>query len=265
MEAASPAWYVYAPLPPQSPARAMISLAISVALFGLIVGAFIAVHWYWGYGIALGAIAFFASNFVLGRIIGKKVEARMQEVGQTLTKGRPERAIEILKTAYPLTRWQFMLRGQVDGQIGVILYAQRKFDEALPYLEKASNRHWMARAMLGVTYFKRSRFTEMDEVFQKAIAANRKEGMLASLYAYCLAKRGQPEQALDVLNRALKKLEGDARLTANINAVQNKKPIKMKAYGDVWYQFHLERPPGMVQGQMPKGPMPRMRRKAVRR
>ena len=265
MEATSPAWYVPPLFSSQPPARAMISLVISLALFGLVSGSIIALHWYWGYGIALGAIAFFVSNFILSRTIGKQVETRMQEVSQALAKGRPERAIEILKAAYPLTRWQFMLRGQVDGQIGVILYAQRKFDEALPYLEKASNRHWMARAMLGVTYFKRSRFTEMDKVFQKAIAANRKEGMLASLYAYCLAKHGQPDRALEVLNRALKKLEGDARLTANINAVQNKKLIKMKAYGDVWYQFHLERPPGMVQGQMPKGPMPRMRRKAVRR
>jgi tetratricopeptide (TPR) repeat protein len=243
----------------------MISLAISLVLFAAFSGAFVALHWYWGYGVALGAIAFFVSNFVLSRTIGKKVEARMQEVGQVLGKGRPERAIEVLKATYPLTRWQFMLRGQIDGQIGVILYAQRKFDEALPYLEKASNRHWMARAMLGVTYFKRNRFAEMDKVFQKAIAANRKEGMLASLYAYCLVKRGEADRALDVLNGALKKLEDDARLTANVNAVQNKKPIKMKAYGDVWYQFHLERPPGMAQGQMPKGPMPKMRRKAVRR
>ena len=243
----------------------MISLALSFALFGIVYGGVFALHWYPGYGIALGLIAFLLSNFLLSRALGKKVEARMQEVGQALSKGRPEHAIEILKGAYPLTRWQFMLRGQIDGQIGVILYAQRKFDEALPYLENSANRHWMARAMLGVTYFKRNRFADMDKVFQKAIAANRKEGMLASLYAYCLVKRGEAERALEVLNAALKKLEGDARLTAAINAVQNKKPIKMKAYGDVWYQFHLERPPGMVQGQMPKGPMPKMRRKAVRR
>jgi tetratricopeptide (TPR) repeat protein len=243
----------------------MISLLISVALFGLIYGGAVALHWYWGYGVALGAIAFFASNFVLSRTIGKKVEARMQEVGQAITKGRPDQAIEILKGTQPLTRWQFMLRGQLDGQIGAIYYAQRKFDDALPYLERASNRHWMARAMLGITYFKRNRFEEMDKVFQKTIAANRKEGMLASLYAYCLVKRGDADRALEVLNAALKKLEGDARLTANITAVQNKRPLKMKAYGDAWYQFHLERPPGMVQGQIPKGPPPKLRRRAVRR
>jgi tetratricopeptide (TPR) repeat protein len=243
----------------------MISLLISLALFGLIYGGTVALHWYWGYGVALGATAFFASNFILSRTIGKRVEARMQQVGQAITKGRPDQAIEILKGTQPLTRWQFMLRGQLDGQIGAIYYAQRKFDEALPYLERASNRHWMARAMLAITYFKRNRFAEMDKVFQKAIAANRKEGMLASLYAYCLVKRGDPDRALEVLNTALKKLAGDARLTANVTAVQNKKPIKMKAYGDVWYQFHLERPPGMVQGQMPKGPPPKLRRKAVRR
>jgi len=243
----------------------MISLLISLSLLAASVGACLALHWYVGYGVAVGLLLFLASNFLLSRTIGKKMERQMKAAGDALAKGRAERAVEILKATYPLTRWQFLLRGQVDGQIGVILYAQRKFDEALPYLERSSNRHWMARAMLAVAYMRKKRVEEMDKVFKKAVSTNRKEGMLASLYAYCLLKLGRREDAQEVLIHALKKLEGDARLEANLKAVQNRKPLKMKHYGDVWYQFHLERPPGAMMGQRPRGPQPRVRRKQMRR
>ncbi|PIW83408.1 MAG: hypothetical protein COZ96_03520, partial [Nitrospirae bacterium CG_4_8_14_3_um_filter_70_85] len=243
----------------------MISLALSLSLFAAALGVTVALHGYVGYGIAAGILLFLASNFVLARAIGKRMEAQMRAVGDLLGKGQTERAVALLKATYPLTRWQFLLRGQVDGQIGVILYAQRKFDEALPYLEKSSNRHWMARAMLAVTYLRKKQIEAMDQVFKKAIAANRKEGMLASLYAYCLLKLGRPDEAQVVLLEGLKKLAGDARLEANLKAIQNRKPIKMKSYGDLWYQFHLERPAGALMGQQPRGPQPHIRRKMLRR
>ncbi len=243
----------------------MLSLLVSLSLLAASVGICLALHWYVGYGIAVGLVLFFTTNYLLARTIGRKVEARMREAGDAVAKGHPERAVEILEGCYPLARWQFLLRGQIDGQIGVILYAQRKFDEALPYLERSSNRHWIARAMLGVLYMKRKRIEDMKRVFDKAVAANRKEGMLASLYAYCLAKVGEREAAMAVLTRALEKLEGDGRLEANLKALQNRRPMKMKNYGDLWYQFHLERPAGAVLGQRPRGPQPRIRRKALRR
>ncbi len=243
----------------------MISLLISLSLLAASVGACLVFHWYVGYGIAVGLLLFLASNFLLSRTIGKRMEREMKAAGDALAKGSAERAVEILKATYPLTRWQFLLRGQVDGQIGVILYAQRKFDEALPYLERSSNRHWMARGMLAVIYMRKKRIEEMEKVFKKAVSTNAKEGMLASLYAYCLVKVGKHEEAQAVLHRALKKLEGDARLEANLKALQNRKPMKMKRYGDIWYQFHLERPPGAIMGQRPRGPQPRVRRKMMRR
>lgn len=242
----------------------MISLLISLSLLAASVAVCLALHWYVGYGIAVGLLLFLASNVLLSRTIGKKMEQRMKAAGEALGKGNTQRALEILKATYPLTRWQFLLRGQVDGQIGVILYAQRKFDDALPYLETSSNRHWMARGMLAVAYMRKKRIEEMDKVFKKAIAANRKEGMLASLYAYCLLKLGRREEAQEVLIQALKKLQGDARLEANLKAVQNRKPLKMKHYGDMWYQFHLERPAGAIMGQRPRGPQPRIRKKQLR-
>lgn len=243
----------------------MISLLLSLSLLVASIGLTAALHGYVGYGVAVGLLLFLASNFLLSRAIGKKMEAKMKEVGEALAKGHAERAVELLTATYPLTRWQFLLRGQVDGQIGVILYTQRKFDEAFPYLERSSNRHWLARGMLAVAYMRKKRIAEMDKVFKKAVAVNRKEGMLASLYAYCLLKLGRPEAAQEVLLGALKKLEGDARLEANLKSIQNRKPLKMKNYGDLWYQFHLERPAGAIMGQRPRGPQPRIRRKMLRR
>jgi len=50
------------------------------------------------------------------------------------------------------------------------------------------------------------------------------------------------DKAIEVVNKGLAICQGDERLAAQRTCLQNNKPMKMKVYGEQWYQFMLERP-----------------------
>jgi hypothetical protein len=72
---------------------------------------------------------------------------------------------------------------------------------------------------------------------------NRKESLLWNLYAWCLWKRGDGEEAMRVLNRGREVLKNDEKIESNLEALRNKKKMKMRGWKEMWYQFHLEAPP----------------------
>ena len=58
------------------------------------------------------------------------------------------------------------------------------------------------------------------------------------------------DKAIAVLARGKEALGGkDETLNENLLALQNNKKMKMKKYGEAWYQFHLEQHPAMRQAQ----------------
>jgi len=101
--------------------------------------------------------------------------------------------------------------------------------------------------MLGVLYMKKGDLKAMEETFEKAVKATPKEGLIWSLYAYCVLKEGNRDKALEVLGRGLTKLPDDDKLKANQTAVANKERMKMRNYGDLWVQFYLEKMPPVGQ------------------
>jgi hypothetical protein len=42
------------------------------------------------------------------------------------------------------------------------------------------------------------------------------------------------------MGRGLKKLPGDGPLKDNLECLEQGKKMKMRNYGDMWFQFHLE-------------------------
>ena len=194
-------------------------------------------------GILPGLITFGASYFLLARRTMRKIEVIFQTANMELEKQHINRAIEILKSGYALAPWQFFVKGQVNAQIGTIFYVQKKFKEAEPYLEKAFVRHWIARAMLAVIYYKRKDYAKMSKLFEASVKSSKKESLLWNLYAYCAWKSGDRDKAIEILNRALKALPDEERTKTNRTALQNKGKMKMKPWKDMWYQFHLARLP----------------------
>jgi uncharacterized protein YqiB (DUF1249 family) len=63
-----------------------------------------------------------------------------------------------------------------------------------------------------------------------------------AVYAYVLNEMHEKDEAIKILDQGLKYCKGDERLLTNRTLLQNKKSMKMKIFGEQWYQFLLERP-----------------------
>ena len=223
-----------------------ISLSSSLAVF-LVLYFSLKGSDYWPVSIVVALILFFGGNFFLSKRIIKKVETLMGQVSKDLQNQRFEKAIRTLKDGYSLGNWQFFVRPQLQAQIGSIYYLMREDENAFKYLKDGFAKHWVAMGMLAILYMKKKDKANMVGTFEKAVKATPKEGLLWSLYAYCLLKEGDREAALDTLNRGLKKIPDDEKLKANQTAVANKERMKMKNYGDMWTQFYLEKAPPVGQ------------------
>lgn len=183
--------------------------------------------------------------FWISRRIAKRMEVLMLEAQKEFQKNRIDRGLMILESLKKrYGSWQFFAASAIDGQIGSVYYLKQDFERAKPYLERAFSKHWIAKGMLAIMAFKKRDYALMDETFKVATRYSSKQGLLWNLWAYCHWKLGHVDKAIDILNQGHKKLgESDPNLTANLIALKNNKKIKMRGYGEQWYQFHLEVPP----------------------
>jgi predicted Zn-dependent protease len=211
-------------------------------------------------GIPLGLAAGIALFIWRARKTQNQLEAIFTRAGDLMKKQQFDPAIEVMKEGYALAPWQFMVKGSIDGQIGVVQYVRKKHEEAEPLLRSASYQHYIAKAMLGILQWKRGEKKLARETFTLALKAGKKESLLYAVYAYVLNEMKERDKAIEVLNKGLGVCQGDERLLANRNSLQNNKPMKMKVYGEQWYQFMLERP--IIRQEPP--PFARVSKRALR-
>ncbi len=190
----------------------------------------------------IGIIVFAIAFVLLSRLTLKKVMAAIETAGKDLQAQPPrfEKAVRELKDALKYGKWQFFVDGQLNSQIGMIYYMKRDFSNAFPHLEKSFYKNWGAMGMLAVSYMKRQKKDKMISTFEKAVQWNSKESLLWSLYAYCLNESGDVGKAKEILAKGLKKNSGDEKLKDNLESLEKGKKMNMRAYGDMWFQFHLE-------------------------
>lgn len=238
-----------------------ILISIGAALVDFLLLYYFGLPWW---GAIIVSLFVFAGTFVLiSRMVMKKVMAVMETVAKDLQGQRLEKAVRELQGAFRYSKWQIYVAGQINSQIGMIYYMKRDFNTAFPYLEKGFIKNWAAMGMLAISYMKRNKNDKMREAFEKALQGTSKESLLWNLYAYCLVEINDTTKALEVLTRGLKKLPGDERLKFNLDALQNGKKMKMKNFGDMWLQFHLERQNVVMKQQA--AAMAGMRRRAGRK
>ena len=211
-------------------------------------------------GIPLGLAGGIALFIWRSRQVQQKLEAIFTRAGELMKKQQFDPAIEVMKEGYALAPWQFMVKGSIDGQIGVVQYVRKKHEEAEPLLRSASYQHYIAKAMLGILQWKRGEKKLARETFTLALKAGKKESLLYALYAYVLNEMKERDRAIAILNKGILVCQGDERLTTNRSLLQNNKPMKMKLYGEQWYQFMLERP--IIRQEPP--PFARMSKRALR-
>ncbi len=221
----------------------MINIAISslISIISFLILFFLDVPLW--ISIPAGIASFLASMYFLGKNVMTIVNDIVNNAMKELQAGRVDNSIRILNTGYKYINRHPFIKSQLNAQIGVIYYVKKDFDKAFEYLKDSFVKHWVAQGMLAVIYMKRYDQKMMKEIFEKATRANSNEGFLWNLYAYCLSKVGKQEEAIEVLVRAKKKNPMDDKIAGNLNALQNNDKFKMKNYGDLWYQFHLEKIP----------------------
>ena len=239
----------------------LISAAAAVAV--LVILLLVKLPWW---GCLLVALALFGGLFVLlSRITMKKVMAIIETAGKDLQGQRFEKAVRELKDALKYGKWQIYVNGQLNSQIGMIYYMKRDFSNAFPYLEKSFFKNWAAMGMLAICYMKRQKKDKMIATFEKAVMGSPKESLLWNLYAYCLNECGDTTKAKEALEKGLKKLPGDAALKENLENLQQGKKLKMRSFGDMWFQFHLESMAAIQKHQMAAMGGRMQRRTVVRR
>lgn len=226
----------------------MYAVLISLALAALVFSGLyfpLGVGWVWS-GLA-GLTAGMGSFVGLAYWTNKKLEARMPDVEGALGAQKPEIAIKILEELRALDRWQPTAGLAIDGQIGTILYAHKQdMEAARPYLERTIQKNWYAKAMLGALHYRRKDDAAMRDVFEKAVKSNKKEAMLWAAYAWCLWKRRQTDEAIEVLRRADKAVPNHLGILSNLTALQSGHKMKMREFEPEWWALLLERPPAQV-------------------
>lgn len=242
----------------------LISAAAAVAV--LLISLFVLKLAWWG-SLLIALLVFSLIFIMFSRITMKKVMASIETAGKDLQAQPPrfEKAIRELKDALQYSKWQLYVSGQLHSQIGMIYYMKRDFSNAFPHLEKSFFKNWAATAMLAISYMKRQKKDKMISTFDRAVQWNSKESMLWSLYAYCMNESGESIRAKEILAKGLKKLPGDEKLKENVECLEKGKKMNMRAYGDLWFQFHLESLGAIQRHQMAAMGGRMQRRTAVRR
>lgn len=226
----------------------LVSLAVAIVLG---VGSSFLVGWL---GALLPALlGLVATYFILGRKVAQQLERGVLAVQAEMQKGPNHigRAIELLHALKArFGKLQFFAGSSIDGQIGTILFMQQKYKEARPYLERAFVRLWQAKVMLAVLDYKKKDLAAVDKNLDRTVKYAGKQGLLWSTWAWMHWKHGNRDRAIAILNRGKAELkDADAALNANLIALQNAQKMKMKAYGDAWYQFGLETHPMLKKAQ----------------
>ena len=197
----------------------------------------------------IGFILIAGLYLLLTRYVMGKVTALMDTVQKDVQAGRVEKAIKVLESGLKYGPWQIYVTGQINSQIGMILFLKRDFAEAFPYLEKGFIKNWAAMGMLAVTYMKRNKNSKMIDTFESAVTVNKKEPLLWNLYGFCLEHVGEKEKAIAVMEKGVKKVGGHELLEANLDLLRDGKKMKMMAWGELWYQFHLEKTGAIIKQQ----------------
>jgi hypothetical protein len=232
-------------------------LALCAALAVLLPLAWLTSYWI---AVPLSLVGGVALFVYLGRKVQAQLEGIFNRSAELLKKQQFDRAIEVMREGYALGSRQFLVKGSIDGQIGVVQYLRKKNEEAEPLLRSASMNHYIAKAMLAILQWKRGEKSGARKTFDLAIRSGKKESVLYGVYAYVLCEMKEKDKAIAVLLTGLKHCKGDERLQANLTALQNGKTMKMKVFGEQWYQFLLERP--MLRQEPP--PFARISKRALR-
>ena len=255
--------------------------SLGVSIFAAVVPTLFGVSSTWTIlpGIILGIFCFvWSSRRVSKRVeaVTQRADqemAKAQNVAQRAGAKAPgimlksiDASVAILKTGLIFRKWQFGVGTMLNARIGMLLFSKAMvhqqakhkkeikaaYQSSIPFLtasqvtgKKAKLLHalWPAWAMLAIAHYRTDKGLDgAIGVLETTVLTAPKVGLLWSLYAWLLWKEKRLDEAIAVLARGKEKADKDKWLEENLTALQNRKAMKMKGYGQQWYQFGLEQP-----------------------
>ncbi|MGI6395131.1 MAG: tetratricopeptide repeat protein [bacterium] len=219
----------------------MFSLLFSI-LAGAAAGLPIGVLVNYGFGIFIGIFVAVALFIFLTRFYTKKLQAVFMEANIFIQKQQFNQAVSVLKGGYKYNRLAFLVKAQIDSQIGIILYTQKKFGEAYKYLQSSNPRIMMGYLMLIIGHIKNNKKDKIDEEINLLLKFNKKDPFAHSAAAYLYEEELKDrDKALEVLTKAVKAMPDNQKIKEHLISFQNNKPFKMEKYGEAWYQLMLDK------------------------
>lgn len=216
-------------------------IAVSVAVVTFALG--------WGFagtlvaGFIPGLLALVTIYVLLARRVGKRFQSIATRASKEFEASRMDNGIRILKSGFYLGNWQFFIGPQIHGQLGMIAYLQRDWKTARTHLDQAWKRDWRSRSMLAALHHRQGRKEDALKLMDALTSHGGKDPTFWGLYAYIALEAKRRDKALTVLNDGLKKCKDSPGLKHMLNAIQNKKKPKMKAFAPGWYQYFPEQMP----------------------
>ena len=221
------------------------SLFLAVVVFvvaGLLTDAWVA-------GIAPAVLAGGILYFVLARRSFKAFEAIVQQAmgmlaGAQADPSRIDAAKELLRSALPLGRDQFLIAEQVNGQLGQLAYSQNRLDEARTHLRLAWSRDWASQCTLAALEHRQKNSADALVRLEKASGAGSDQAIFWAVYAWIAKESGDDKRALTVLSRGVEGAKGAPALKAWQEALANNRGLDLLAFGPQWFQFfpdHVQR------------------------
>ena len=211
---------------------ACTAFALGMSITGILVAGFVP-----------GAIALLIAYFLLARRTGNQFRVVAERAAEEFQNGRFEPGLRLMESCLDLSKWQFGIAGQVHGQIGMLMYMQRKWPEARAHLAKAWGRDWRARSMLAALEHRQGNKEKALERMDELKGHGGKDPVFWALYAYFAVESKKRDLALAMINEGLKKCENSPGPMGLQKAIANKKKLKMKAFAPTWYQYFPEQMP----------------------
>lgn len=209
---------------------ALVTAAIVYPIFGT---------WYAPIAPALlfGGVTF----YLIFQQMTKRVQAQLQLLPPLLQARDLEGAERLLDGVVArYGKWVLLLGSQIAAQKGMLRYAQMKWDEARPLLEKGTLYNWQARTALACIAYRKGDKDAVWEHLEKASNASSKESMVYVVWAVLAIRSGDRERALKALAKGLEKNAESETLKELQKKVANKKKIKPAQLPEAWYHFFPE-------------------------
>jgi hypothetical protein len=187
-----------------------------------------------------GVLVALATLIFLFRRVSTRIAEVVDEAQRHLQGNRQDMALAAMRGGLKWGRWHPLLEPQLRTQIGALLYAQQKYDEAMPELQRGSKTPWESRVFLACCCFKRHDEEGMAKAFEQAKKAGEKDDLYWTIYAWCYNAVGKKDDATRVLKEGLGKLPGNQRLQGSIEKLAEGKKVNVQAYGDKWARFGLD-------------------------